>query len=347
MGEVWFWLALLLLAGWAVLDGFDLGAGVLHRLVAHTDGERRQVLAAIGPLWDGNEVWLLAFAGTLLLAFPRVVAVAFSGLYLPLVVTLWALMGRGAAMELRSHLPGPLWRPFFDTLLVVSCALVALLSGAALGNVVRGVPLGPEGFFELPLFGSFTLQGEPGALDWYTLLTGLFVLVTVAAHGAGWLAWRTEGQVQARARAWRRLWWGVGLLWGLTTAATFVAAGGVAAAVAGRPWTWAGVGVASLGLGAVWWGARRGHDLQAFLGGGVFIVGLMGALGAGLFPVLLPARGHPELSLTVDNAGPQGPAASWALAFWIPAMLLAVGYLTATLRQLRGPARAARDGEGY
>ena len=346
MGELWFWLAALLLAGWAVLDGFTLGAGMLHRVVARTDEERRQVLAAIGPVWDGNEVWLLAFGGTLFLAFPRVLAVAFSGFYLPLLFTVWALMGRGAAIELRSHLPGPLWRPFFDTLLVVSSGLVALLTGAALGNVVRGVPLGPEGWFELPLFGSFTLDGEPGALDWYTLLVGLLVVATLAAHGTGWLALRTDGPVQARARAWRRLWLVVAGLWALTTAATFVAEGGVAATVAGRPLTWVGVAAAVAGLAAVGLGARRGNDLTAFLGGGTFVAGALLTLAVGLFPVLLRSRTHPALSLTVENAS-EPAAGSGALWFWIPAMLLAMGYLTVILRGLRGPARAARDGEGY
>jgi cytochrome d ubiquinol oxidase subunit II len=336
---------MLLLAGWAVLDGFDLGVGVLHRLVARTDPERRQVLAAIGPVWDGNEVWLLAFAGTLFLAFPRVLAVAFSGFYLPVLFMVWALMGRGAAIELRSHLPGPLWRPFFDTLLVVSSTLVSVLAGAALGNVVRGVPLGPDGFFELPLFGTFTLDGEPGALDWYTLLVGGLVLVTLTAHGAGWLAVRTDGPVQARARSWRRLWWAVALLWGLTTAATFVAHGGVAQTVAGRPLTWVGVAAAALGLGAVALGARRGHDLVAFLGGAAFIVAALFTLAVGLFPVLLASRTHPALSLTVENSAES--AASGALVFWIPGLLLAVGYLTYILRTLGGPARAARDGEGH
>jgi cytochrome d ubiquinol oxidase subunit II len=303
------------------------------------------VLASIGPVWDGNEVWLLAFGGTLFLAFPKVLAVGFSGFYLPVLFTVWALMGRGGSIELRSHLPGALWRAFFDTSLVVCSGLVALLSGVALGNVVRGVPMGAEGFFELPLFGSFTLAGEPGALDWYTLLVGTLVLVTLTAHGAGWLALRTDGPVQARARAWRRLWWAVLALWGLTTAATFVAEGGVAETVSGRPWTWVGVGVAAVGL-VLALGARGGRDLLAFLGGAAFILGALGTLAVGLFPVLLRSRTHPEFSLTVQNAGEAGVDAQQALVFWIPGFLLAVLYLVVILRQLKGPARAAGDGEG-
>src|SRR3984885_13661074 len=130
-----------MLAVYAVLDGFDFGAGILHRFVARTDDERRTVLAAIGPIWDGNEVWLVAAAGVLFLAFPRVYSAAFSGFYMPLMIVLWLLILRGVAIESRSHQENPLWREFWDTTFSLSSALLAVVLGAALGNVVRGGPL--------------------------------------------------------------------------------------------------------------------------------------------------------------------------------------------------------------
>src|SRR5277367_4304064 len=127
-----------MIAGYVVLDGFDLGAGIVHLFVARTDSERRQVLGSIGPVWDGNEVWLLAGGGTLYFAFPALYSAAFSGFYLALMMVLWLLILRGISIELRNHIEGPLWQPFWDLVFGVSSTLLALLLGVALGNVVRG-----------------------------------------------------------------------------------------------------------------------------------------------------------------------------------------------------------------
>ena len=140
MEAVWFAIVSAMLAVYAVLDGFDFGVGILHRLVARTDEERRTVLAAIGPIWDGNEVWLIAAGGVLFVAFPRVYATAFSGFYLALMIVLWLLILRGVAIEFRSHQDNPLWREFWDTIFSVASALLAVVFGATLGNLVRGVP---------------------------------------------------------------------------------------------------------------------------------------------------------------------------------------------------------------
>ena len=140
MEAVWFAIVSAMLAVYAVLDGFDFGVGILHRLVARTDEERRTVLAAIGPIWDGNEVWLIAAGGVLFMAFPRVYATAFSGFYMALMIVLWLLILRGVSIEFRSHQENPLWREFWDTVFSVASALLAVVFGATLGNLVRGVP---------------------------------------------------------------------------------------------------------------------------------------------------------------------------------------------------------------
>src|SRR5271157_1056473 len=150
METIWFCLVAVMLATYVVLDGFDLGAGVAHLLIARTDAERRAVLRSIGPVWDGNEVWLLAAGGTLYFAFPGLYASSFSGFYLPLMIVLWLLILRGVAIEFRNHLDNAIWRPFFDVLFMGSSALLAIFYGAALGNVIRGVPLDRSGEFFLP-----------------------------------------------------------------------------------------------------------------------------------------------------------------------------------------------------
>src|SRR2546422_707056 len=146
-----------MIAAYVVLDGFDLGAGIVHLVVARTDAERRLVLRSIGPFWDGNEVWLLAAGGTLFFAFPALYASSFSGFYLPLMIVLWLLILRGIAIEFRGHVDSPTWKPLWDAVFSLSSALLAIFYGAALGNVLRGVPLDAAGEFFEPLWTAFPL----------------------------------------------------------------------------------------------------------------------------------------------------------------------------------------------
>src|SRR4051812_43270438 len=150
METVWFVLVALMLIAYVVLDGFDLGTGAIHLFVGRTQRDRSLVLHTIGPVWDGNEVWLIAAGGALYFAFPMLYASAFSGFYLPLMIVLWLLILRGIGIELRMHLEGTVWRGFFDGCFALSSILLAIFFGAALGNVIRGVPLNKEGYFFLP-----------------------------------------------------------------------------------------------------------------------------------------------------------------------------------------------------
>src|SRR5213078_4587488 len=168
MFEVWYAIAALLFAIYVALDGFDFGAGILSPFVARTDSERRQVLAAIGPFWDGNEVWLLAAGGALFVAFPRVLASGLSGFYLAIFLVVWSLLLRGIAIEFRSHVFEPLWRGFWDGTFSWASALLAVLFGAAIGNVIRGLPLDGDGWFSLTLFTTFLPRAPVGILDGYT-----------------------------------------------------------------------------------------------------------------------------------------------------------------------------------
>jgi len=207
MGFIWFWLVAIMIVAYVLLDGFDLGVGILHPFLAKTEEERSISVRSIGPVWDGNEVWLIAGGGTLYFAFPLLYASAFSGFYLALMVVLWLLIIRGASIELRSQIPIAVWRTFFDGMFCFSSALLAIFFGAALANVIRGVPLNPEGYFFLPLWTNWRPGPDPGILDWYTVLGGLIALVALAIHGALYLAVKTQGDLQSRARTFAQRGW--------------------------------------------------------------------------------------------------------------------------------------------
>jgi cytochrome d ubiquinol oxidase subunit II len=320
MSTVWFVLVAFMITAYVVLDGFDLGVGALHRVLARTDAERAQAAEAIGHVWNGNEVWLIAGGGTLFLAFPRVYAAAFSGLYFGLIVVLWLLVGRGLGLELRHQLDHPLWRIACDTVFWLSSAALALVFGVALGNVVRGVPLGPHGYFQLPLF---------SILNGYALLVGAFGLVALAGHGAAFLAWRAEGALAARARRWARaLWWAeLALVAGLALP-THAVRPQLFTAFADHPWRLVFPAVALAGLA----GMRSGAARRAFVASCAFLAGLLASTAAGLYPSILPAREHRPFGLTVDNAATGEHALSVALWWWAPGVLLAGGYFLVVYR---------------
>jgi len=347
METIWFALAAGMLATYVVMDGFDFGAGALHLLVARTDSERRQVLAAIGPFWDGNEVWLLAAGGVLFLAFPAVLASGLSGFYLAIFLVLWTLILRGIAIEFRSHLEDRLWRSFWDATFAVASTLAPVLFGAALGNLLRGVPLTPEGWFALPLFESFSPTGELGILDWYTVLVGVFALVAILHHGALFLAWRTDGPVRERSLdAAGRLFPAVVALWLLASFATARLAPQMLANLAARPLAWAATALFVGGLCTSLLARRAGRDLAAFIGSALFLFGLLGATAATLYPTMLRAS-TVALSLTAQNSSAAAHSLRVALLWWPVGLLLAIAYYFVLFRLHRGKAQAAAEGEGY
>lgn len=348
MVELWFSIASLMLTAYVVLDGFDFGAGVLHLIVARTDAERRQVLGAIGPFWDGNEVWLLAAGGTLFVAFPKVLAAGLSGFYFAIFLVLWALILRGISIEFRSHVEAPLWRAFWDTAFSAASTALAILFGAALGNLIRGLPLDAQGWFSLALFTDFTPHGAVGILDWYTVLTGVFALVALTAHGATFLAWKTSGAVHERSRlVARRGLLAVAVLWPLVTLATRFAAPDFYAPFVSRPPAWIGAATAIAGLVIASLATRRGADRRAFLGSCAFLAGLLVATAACSFPALLRSSGDPSLAITADAASNDRAGLATALSWWLIGFPLAIAYFVVVFRLHRGKTPAAVDGEGY
>ena len=335
--KLWFALIAIMFAVYVALDGFDFGAGILHLFVAKTDEERRSVLAAIGPVWDGNEVWLIAGGGTLVFAFPRVYAAGFSGFYLPLMMALWLLILRGISIEFRSHEAHPLWRSFWDGVFFLSSSLMAVILGAALGNVIRGVPINSSGYFSGPLFTNFVPGRNPGVLDWYTVTVGLFALFALALHGAFYLNLKTEGAVQERSRAIaKKLCSAVLLLGILVTIATNYVQPALYTHLIDRPWTWILALIIVAGMFMMPAGCRKKNDMLSFLGSTALLIGMLAATAAGEFPVLLTSTISPEYNLTVTNASTGAHGLTVGLIWWIPAAIIAGFYFFYLFRLYRG-----------
>lgn len=348
MIELWYAIAALMFAIYVVLDGFDLGAGIVAPLVARTDSERRQVLAAIGPYWDGNEVWLLAAGGALFVAFPRVLASGISGFYFAIVLLLWCLLGRGIGIEFRSHVTDALWRAAWDFVFAAASTLLAVFFGAAFGNLMRGVPLDKDGWFSLPLFTDFTPREPVGILDWYTILTGVFALVALAAHGAVFVAWKTDGPVHDRSHALaRRLWIAVAVLWPIVTVASHAVNPALFPGMTRRWLAVLAVVLAIAGIAAVFARLRRPGDFGAFVASCAFLLGIIGASAASYFPVMLRATGGDALSMTAYTAAADETALRVALRWFLVGLPLALAYFVVVARLHRGKVVAARDGEGY
>lgn len=346
MEHLWYWLVAGMLTAYVVFDGFDLGAGVASLLAARDERERRTVLRSIGPVWDGNEVWLLAAGGTLVFAFPGLYASAFSGFYLPLVLVLWLLVFRGISIELRNHLDHPVWRPLWDAVFGLASLALAVVLGAALGNVVRGVPLDGQGRFFVPLWTDFGVEGHTGVLDWYTVLAGLFALAALTVHGALWVALKTEGDLRERARRLAlRAWWGSAGLGVAATIATFSVQPLVPAGFRARPWSWAFPAVAAAALALVRVLAARGDDLRAFLASSAFLAAMMLTAVGGLYPTILPSTLRPEDALTVESTAGPAHGLRVGLAWWIPGMALVAAWFVFTYRRFAG--KVAAEGEGY
>ncbi len=344
MATAFFVIVALMLLIYSVLDGFDLGVGAIHWLVGRTSDERRLVLRAIGPVWDGNEVWLIAAGGTLYFAFPVLYASSFSGFYLPLTMVLWLLMLRGVSIEVRSHVNDPLWHAFYDFLFTLSAALLAIFLGAALGNVIRGVPLNSDGYFFEPLWTTFRVTGRPGILDWYTTLIGVMSFVTLANHGAHWLALKTEEPLRGRARRIAMaLWWIVALV----TVVGFVATVWVRPTILdnyrapGLGWL---IPVIALGglVGMAVFTARH-NDLMAFISSSMYIAGMLGGIAFGMYPTLLPATTDPAYSLTIANSATGAYGLRIGLIWWMMSAVLVVGYFAYLYWTFRHRVRAAEN----
>jgi cytochrome d ubiquinol oxidase subunit II len=291
--SIWFLLVGALLAGYAVLDGFDLGVGALH-LFVKKDEERRVFLNAIGPVWDGNEVWLVTGGGALFAAFPEVYASVFSGFYLAIILVLFMLIFRAVAIEFRSKHEDARWRRFWDTSFSVASIGASFLFGVALGNVIRGIPLDDRHLYH----GGFT-----GLLHPFALLVGAATVALFTMHGSIYLVLKTEGELHDRLRGWVRrtiILFAVGYV--AVTMATLVFLPRMAEAMRGSPALFALPVLTMLAVANVPREIRHDRDFRAFLSSGAAVLGLMALVGVGLYPDLVPSAPDPANSLTIYNA---------------------------------------------
>ena len=332
INTTWFVVLAFMLVGYAVLDGFDLGVGTLHLLIGRNTRERSTLIDTIGPVWNGNEVWLLAAGGSMVVAFPHLYAASFSGFYLALMLVLWLLVLRGLGIEFRYQIDQDLWRHAWDVAFSLASALLALLFGVAVGNVLRGLPLDANGEFQ----GTFALMLNP-----FAVLGGLLSVAVLSLHGANWVALKTEGEIQARARRFARvLWWPAMALLAAMVAASFVVRPdftsnfGEHAALLIVPIVTLVAAVALLLF------RMRNDDLRAFIAGGALVAGTLGSAAAGLYPYLLPARsGSPHPGLDIYNAASPEGSLRIALGIYLFGMALVAVYLVNIYRVWRGKVR--------
>ena len=344
METVWFILVSLMLTAYVVLDGFDLGAGAISLFIARGHDERSVILRTIGPVWDGNEVWLIASGGALYFAFPTLYASSFSGFYLPLMIVLWLLMLRGLGVELRSHVHDPLWWSGFDFLFSASSFLLALFLGAALGNVIRGVPLDSEGYFFEALWTDFRVGPDPGILDWYTSMAGVVALVALAIHGAHYVAMKTDGPVNVRSRRAATLAWPA--LAALTVAsliATVSIRPEVLKNFALYPWGWIFPATVFASLITMRVFVSRGADRAAFFSSASYLTAMLAGAAFAIYPNLLPATTNAAYSLTIYNARTGDYSLRVGLIWWLAGITLAVAYFVFLYTAFRGKVTTSRS----
>lgn len=355
---IWWLLLGILLIGFAVMDGFDLGVGTLLPAVARTDAERRLVLNVVGPVWEGNQVWLILGGGAIFAAFPALYAVSFSGFYLAMFLILFALILRPVGFKFRSKVEDPRWRAVWDWALFVGGFVPALVFGVAMGNVLLGVPFHFDDTLRIHYSGGFFALLSP-----FAVLCGLVSVAMLVAHGASMLVLKTDGPVAVRARR-------LGSLAAVATAVLFVLAGvWVAKGVDGyamvgaavtdaasnplfkqvtsarggwmanyqaMPWTWLFplLGVAgSLAAAAL---LRAGRGMAAFLASALAIAGIILTEGLAVFPFLLPSSTHPASSLTLWDASSSHLTLFVMLVATVVFLPLVLLYTAWVYRVLRG-----------
>ena len=302
------------------------------------------MLRSIGPVWDGNEVWLLAAGGTLYFAFPALYASGFSGFYLPLMMVLWLLILRGISIEFRSHVDQAIWTAFWDVglRLFQPAARDFLWRGAGQRGARRASRR--QGYFFEPLWTNFRLGPDTGILDWYTILVGVFAFLALTLHGALWVALKTENALNRRSRqAARVIWWGVAAFTAIVTLLTSSRQPHVGESLSAHPWRFIFPAVAVAGLLGMGWFIERKNDSRAFFSSCAYIVGMLASVALGLHPYLLPASTNSAYALTIENSQAQPYGLRIGLIWWLIGMAFAISYAVYTYRSL--PEKSAHPAE--
>jgi cytochrome d ubiquinol oxidase subunit II len=337
METVWFMLITTLLVGYVVLDGFDLGVGSIYLLVAKTETEKDQVRRSIGPIWDGNEVWLIAAGGTLFFAFPKAYAATFSIFYLAFFLILWLLILRGLAIELRSQLSNPLWHTFWDVVFSFASTALILLLGIALGNLLRGLPITAVNDPTLPFWTTFLPGIKTGLLDWYTMLVGGLALIILIIQGAGYLALKTTGKLQTRAR--RIASRSIFILIPFAIIA-FVVTLWVQPVIIEhyflQPFGWILPLLMLASLGWLAFSIWRGFVKKAFIASSLFIITALASALFGLYPRILLNIADPAKSLTIYNSATSSYGLRTGLIWFSVGFMLLLVYVAVMYRSFGG-----------
>ncbi len=327
---IWFVLVGVLFTGYAILDGFDLGIGALH-LFTKTDEERRVMMNSIGPVWDGNEVWLVTGGGALFAAFPVVYATVFSGFYLAFILLLFALIFRAVAIEFRGKQPMGWWRQMWDVGFSVGSVVSALLIGVALGNIALGIPLDATHEYAGTFF---------GLLRPYPLLLGLTTVALFAMHGAIYGVIKTEGELHEKLRRWA----GTGVIvfvlcYLAVTAATLMRVPHMTRAFNDHPWLYVIALFNVLAIFNIPREIKRRRDFSAFLSSCAAMVALMALFGIGMFPNMVYSMPDPQHSLTLVNAASSQKTLGIMLVVAIIGVPLVLTYTVIIYRVFRGKVR--------
>lgn len=355
---IWWLLLGVLLIGFAVMDGFDMGAAALLPFIGKNDGERRVIINTVGPVWEGNQVWLILGGGAVFAAFPYLYAVAFSGFYLAMFIVLFSLILRPVGFKFRSKMAGTGWRSLWDWCLFIGGAVPPAIFGVAFGNAILGVPYTFDDTMRMTYSGSFF-----GLLNPFALLCGAISLFMVVQQGACWLSLKTEGSIERRARQ-------TAAFFAMATPLLFLAAG-----------LWVGSGIAgyhiasavdpggpsnpmlktvtratgawmdnyahmpvlilvpilmALGEGLTLIGLASRRDLIAFIGSSMAEMGIIGTAGVSMFPFLLPSSLNPNASLTIWDASSSRTTLivmTLSVAIFMP---IIIGYTGWVYYKLRG-----------
>jgi cytochrome bd ubiquinol oxidase subunit II len=336
LNAIWFILIGVLFTGYAMLDGFDLGVGALH-LFTKSDEDRRVMLNAIGPVWDGNEVWLVTGGGALFAAFPNVYATVFSGFYMAFVLLLVALIFRAVAIEFRSKQPMRWWRQMWDIGFSLGSVVSSLLIGVAMGNIAWGIPIDDRGEFA----GTFWSLLHP-----YPLLLGLTTVALFMMHGAIYALMKTAGSLHDKLRGWINhcIIFFI-ICYAVTTMATLLYVPQMAARLRANPWLFSLALANMLAIANIPREIQRGRDWRAFLSSCVAMITLMGLFGLEMYPNLVLSNPDPAHSLTIYNAASSAKTLSIMLMIAGIGVPVVVAYTVSIYWIFRG--KVQLDGMSY
>lgn len=293
-------------------------------------------------------MWLVGFGGTLVAVFPRLMASAFAGYYLALMLILRCLILRGISIEVGGHINDRLWQCFWDFVFVFANFLLAILFGAAAGNLIRGVPLEADGNFSMAFFTNFRVRGYVGLLDWYTVSVAVFTTVILAAHGATYLTLKTEGSVHDRCAIWMKyLWAAVVPLFLLISVESWVVRPDLPAHAIHNPLAWLGLLLIVISVFALVSGISTRRELRAFVGSNLLLVGLLATGAAAFFPVMLYSTLAPENSMTAYEVASSHATLVIASIWWPVAFILAASYFAFISRRYAGKVSLKRDTQGF